>query len=269
MEFLSQLHQWIPAPVLLLVSVLNFVYLLHALSRRDWFWACWLAIPIVLNSTGILTVLFYTFSVALPAWNEHRGQARRRLHHAVSEAQETLKTTEMKIQEAEEALSASDTLQNRTWLAKLQVENGELDKAQATIEPLLHGVFSDDGEVLLAAASIDVARAQHREALEKLQHPNLDTAATRVQKMLLLAQVHEALSEPVLAEGQLRAALKVANGEEPRFKLAEFLHRNGKEEECQGILKLMLKLEVEASPLYRRQERPWFEAAARLRRKTK
>ena len=68
------------------------------------------------------------------------------------------------------------------------------------------------------------------------------------------------------ADATFQQAMVAATTEEPRARYAAFLIKQGRGEQARTILEQMAKTESRATPLYRRQEREWFQMAAGLRR---
>lgn len=256
----------LPALALWLFRLFNFIFLIHAISRRDWLWAVFLGLGFFLGG-GLFTTIFYGFLVFLPSVQGGGARARRAVTGAVQSGVEAVKPLNTKITEAQQALERSDTLSHRTELAHLLTRARRLDEAQATLQPLLTGIYCDDPGVLLTSARLDLAQGQPDKAARKLSRVELQTsAATRVQTLTLLAEAQAAQGDLSAAEASYQQAIQGATTEEPRTRYAEFLLQSGRREEAQGVLDRLLQIENEATPLYRRQEREWFELAGRLRR---
>lgn len=247
----------------MLMRVLIVASFVHALvSKQDIYWLVMLGLAVFLP--GIFTTLFalvYVFTVFIP-WLRGRGRVAGR---AVVRGVEAFKPLDTRIREAQLALADSDTLQNRADLAALQARAGRPDEAQATLLPLLTGIYRDDPVVLLTAAELDLTRGQAAEAEEKLNMVDLKTsAATRTRALTLLAQAQEAQGKE--AADTYQEAMRGATTEEPRARYAAYLLRHGRQEEARTLLDAMQKTEQKASSLYRKQEREWFAMADTLRR---
>lgn len=240
------------------------VGLVHAiLTRQQIFWMFLLGFGALLGSFfGLLGTLAYTFMVLIPSL---RGGGRV-AGQAVSRGVEALKPLDVRIREAGERLSESDTLANRAGLAALLARAGRRDEAQATLDPLLSGIYADDPVVLLTSAELDLARGNPAGAETRLNAVDLKTsAATRTRALTLLAQAQEAQGKPE-ADATYRDALTAATTEEPRARYAAYLVAQGRAAEAQMVLAAIAKTESRATPLYRRQEREWFDLASGLRR---
>lgn len=267
MDYLLAPGGWgLPNFVWLLIRAASFIFLIHALTRRDWFWAAFLALGLFLSG-GLITTLFYAFTVFFPSMQGSGTRTRRAVKETVQSGVEAVKSVETKIAEAEAALQWSDTLANRTALAHLLTRAKRLDEAQATLQPLLNGIYRDDPVVLLTSAGLDLAQGQPAAAEQKLTAVELQTsAATKTQTLTLLAEAQMQQGNVMGAEQSYREAMHTATTEEPRARYAEFLLGQGRAAEAEEVLNRLLQTENEATPLYRKQEREWFELAGRLRR---
>lgn len=243
------------------------VGLVHALiTRQPPYWMLTLGFAAFLG--GIFSMVFslvYVFTVLIPSLRGGTRVAGR----AVARGVESLKPLDLRIREAHEQLQESDTLQNRADLAALQARAGRPDDAQATLAPLLSGIYADDPVVLLTSAELDLARQEPAPAAAKLNRVDLKTsAATRTRTLTLLAQAQDAQNLPE-TDQTYRDAITGATTEEPRARYAAYLIRQGREDEARALLDALAKTEKKASSLYRRQEREWFQMAAGLRKELK
>ena len=250
--------------LLSIFGVLNILCLIHAVvTRQGLMWIAFLALNLFLG--GFIATLFYTFMVLVPGLQGSRRAATQ----AVQRGVEAIKPLDVRVREAQQALAESDTLDRRAELANLQARAGRPEEAQATLEPLLSGIYADDPVVLLSAAQLDLARGQPAEAEARLSRVDLRTsAATRTRTLTLLASAQEEQGKPA-ADATYREASQGATTEEPRARHAAYLLRQGRPEEARAVLDALQKTERQASPLYRKQEREWFALAAELRRQLK
>ena len=260
------LQPYLPV-IFTVLRLLAVVGLIHAImTRQQIFWMFLLGFGALLGSIfGLIGAAAYAFLVLIPSL---RGSGRA-AGRAVARGVDALKPLDVRIREAQEQLSESDTLQNRADLAALQARAGRPDEAQATLNPLLSGIYADDPVVLLTSAELDLARRNPQDAEVKLSRVDLRTsAATRTRTMTLLAQAQEAQAKPE-ADDTYRQAMVAATTEEPRARYAAYLMGQGRGGEAKTILDQMAKTEQKATGLYRRQEREWFQMAAGLRRELK
>ncbi|WP_104990049.1 hypothetical protein [Deinococcus sp. NW-56] len=241
------------------------VGLVHAImTRQPIFWMFLLAFGALFGQIyGLIGAVLYTFLVFLP-WLRGRGRVAGQ---AVARGVEAIKPLDIRIREARERLSESDTLAHRTDLAALQARAGRPDEAQATLAPLLGGIYADDPVVLLTSAELELARENPGAAEILLERVDLRTsAATRTRTLTLLAQAQAAQGKRPEADTTYREAMTAATTEEPRARYAAFLLGQGRRDEAAALLEAMEKTERRATPLYKRQEREWFQMAAGLRR---
>ncbi|GAA0497388.1 hypothetical protein [Deinococcus depolymerans] len=253
--------------VLNLLRLLAIVGLIHAVvTRQQVYWTVMLLFGALFGGLfGLAFAAVYTFMVLIPSL---RGGTRV-AGQAVARGVEALKPLDTRIREAQEQLQESDTLQNRADLAALQARAGRPDDAQATLAPLLSGIYADDPVVLLTSAELDLARHNPADAETKLNRVDLRTsAATRTRTLTLLAQAQDAQGKPE-ADQTYRDAITGATTEEPRARHAAYLIRQGRTEDARALLDQIARTESRATNLYKRQEREWFQMAAGLRKELK
>lgn len=246
---------------------LALIGLIHAIvTRQQVYWIVMLLFGALFGGLfGLAFAAVYTFMVLIPA---ARGGGRV-AGQAVARGVEALKPLDTRIREAHERLLESDTLQHRADLAALQARAGRPDDAQATLAPLLSGIYADDPVVLLTSAELDLARGDFSAAEGKLTRVDLRTsAATRTRTLTLLAQAQDAQGKPD-ADQTYRDAMTAATTEEPRARYAAYLIRQGHTEDARALLDQIAKTESRATNLYKRQEREWFQMAAGLRKELK
>lgn len=248
-----------------LIRGLAVVGLVHAImTRQPIFWMFLLAFGALFGSLfGMIGAVLYSVLVFFP-WLRGRGRVAGQ---AVARGVEAIKPLDTRIREAQERLEESDTLSNRTDLAALQARAGRPEEAQATLAPLLGGLYADDPVVLLTSAELDLARGNAAAAEGLLNRVDLRTsAATRTRTLTLLAQAQDAQGKREEADATYREAMTAATTEEPRARYAAFLLKQGRRDEAGALLDALAKTEQRATSLYRRQEREWFQMAAGLRR---
>ncbi|GBF07801.1 hypothetical protein DAERI_170060 [Deinococcus aerius] len=249
----------------LLMRGLVLLCFIHALvTRQDLYWLFILGLAVFFGGIfSTVGALIYAFTVFFP-WLRGSGRGAAR---AIGRGVEAIKPLDTRIREAQERLTESDTLANRTDLAALQARAGRPEEAQSTLQPLLSGIYADDPVVLLTSAELELARGNAAAAESLLSRVDLRTsAATRTRTLTLLAQAQDAQGKPQEADATYREAMTAATTEEPRARYAAFLLKQGRRQEAQALLDALAKTEQRATGLYRRQEREWFQMAAGLRR---
>lgn len=244
------------------------VGLVHAImTRQPLFWMFLLAFGALFGSLfGMIGAVFYAALVFFP-WLRGRGRVAGQ---TVARGVEAIKPLDTRIREAQERLGESDTLSNRADLAALQARAGRPQEAQATLAPLLSGIYADDPVVLLTSAELDLARGNAAAAETHLNRVDLRTsAATRTRTLTLLAQAQATQGKAAEADQTYREAMTAATTEEPRARYAAFLLKQERKEEAATLLDALARTEQRATGLYKRQEREWFQMAAGLRRELK
>ncbi len=237
------------------VGALQMICIIHAVLRRNYFWI------FLLLFVPLLGVIIYFFAEVLP------GIRRPRV--SLDPLREGLKSNATRLREAREALAEGDTLTRRLALAALLKDAGDYAEARATLEPAVNGLYHEDPALLTELADLALRQQEPQQALDWLAHIDVRrSAAVRVRTLLLRAEAHALLKEDEAAERDFRDALQGATSEEPRVKYAQFLLQRGRTEEATVLLDALRKTWQRANGLYRRQERPWFDLAERLRRQT-
>lgn len=237
-----------------IVGLLQLACIIHAITqRREFFW-----IWIILFLPG-LGAAIYLFMEVLPTWR------RRRLD--LGPVRERLQGEEGRIRSRAERLAETDTFQNREALAAELTRAGRLTEAEATLQPLLSGIYREDpmllttlGELKLRQGQLEAARAY----LERVNAMRSQTLGTRVK--LLLAEVYTGQGDAVAAERAYQDAMRGAITEEPRVKYAAFLIAQRRPDEARPLLAQLEKYRRSGTALYRRQEQEWFRMADDLRR---
>lgn len=241
-------------PLLFYLSgALQIACIIHAALRRNFYWI------FILLFLSYLGVILYFFIEVLP------GLRRPRVD--LDPLREAFRSDSSRLNAARERLAESDTLTNRVALAALLRRAGDLEGAQAVLEPAAQGLYSDDPLLLVELADLALAQGQPQRSLELLAGIDVRrSAAVRTHVLVLRAGAHAALGQPEEAEAAYREAMTGAITEEPRLKYARFLLEQGRREEALAQLDALRRTWQRASALYRRQERPWFDQAEALRR---
>jgi hypothetical protein len=242
---------YLNSPLGFIIGVITIISLIHAVTRRAdvyWFFII-LFIPFIGPS-------IYFVSNVLP--DLRRGN--------LSGALEGLKPTGMRVRDLEKQLEEVDTAQNRIQLAAAYRDAGELEKAEGMLEKARQGVFRNDPHVMFDLADVQFRGGKTEESVALLREllPNAPEEL-RSKTRSLLAQQIEA-TNPVEAESLYRAALAGAPGEEAKYRLASFLHRQGQRDEALRLAKDIERNGRRASGAYRMQQREWLEGASKLLR---
>lgn len=248
-----------------IMRVLAVACLVHAvLTKQEIYWMVMLGLAAFAGGPfSTIMMLVYAFTIFFPSLRGSGRQAGR----AVARGVEAIKPLDTRIKEAQERLNDSDTLQNRTDLAALLSRAGRHDEAQTTLQPALGGIYADDPVVLLTTAELALARGQLPEAEAHLSRVDLKTsAATRTHTLTLLARTQEQQGKLADADATYAQAVQGATSEEPRARYAQFLLQQGRKPEAKAMLEQIARAEKQASSIYRKQEREWFNLAEQLRK---
>ncbi len=237
-----------------ILGILQVGCIIHAITqRREFFW-----IWVILFLPGLGAAIYF-FVEVLPTL--------RRRRFSLEPVRERLQGEEARIRTKTERLADTDTFQNREALAAELTRAGRLTDAEATLQPLLTGIYREDPTLLTTLAELKFrqgALAEARAYLEQVDAMRSPTLGTRVK--LLLAEVHSGLGDIAAAERAYQDSLRGAITEEPRVKYAAFLIAQGRSGEAQPLLTQMEKTQRQATSTYRRQEQEWFKMAGELRR---
>ena len=240
-----------------LVGLLQLGFIIHAITqRREFFW-----IWVILFVPGLGAAIYF-FMEVLPTLR------RRRLN--LEPVRERLQGEEGRIRARSERLAETDTFQNREALAAELTRAGRLSEAEATLQPLLSGIYREDPLLLTTLAELKYHQGQLEEArayLEKVDAMRSQSMNARVK--LLLAEVHTGLGDPAAAERAYQDAMHGAITEEPRVKYAAFLIAQGRQSEAAPLLAQLEKFRKNGTAMYRRQEQEWFRLADQLRKSMK
>ena len=256
---MSFLSGWLAQyPVLsAVVGLLQLGCIVHAITqRRELFW-----ILVLLFLPGLGTLIYVLLEV-LPSLR------RRRLN--LEPMIERLQGSDARIRARSERLADTDTFQNREALAAELSRAGRLAEAEATLQPLLTGIYRDDPTLLYALAEVKYRQGRFEEARTSLERVDaMGSQALKNRVKLLLAEVSTQLGDPAAAERSYQEAMHGAITEEPRVKYAAFLVAQGRPDEAQPLLAQVEKIRRSAAGIYRRQEQEWFRMAEQLRRGVK
>lgn len=235
------------------VGLLQLGCIVHAVTqRREFFW-----IWVILFVPG-LGAAIYVFMEVLPT-------LRRRLN--LGPVRERLQNQEARIRSKSEQLAETDTFQNREALAAELTRAGRLTEAEATLRPLLTGIYREDPVLLTTLGELKSRQGHYEEArtyLERVDAMRSQTLHARVK--LLLAEVYTHLGDMVAAEQAYQDAMRGAITEEPRVKYAAFLIAQGRQAEAEPLLAQLEKFRQRGTAMYRRQEQEWFRMADQLRK---
>lgn len=237
-----------------ILGLLQVGCIIHAITqRREFFW-----IWVILFLPGLGAAIYF-FMEVLPTWR------RRRLN--LEPMRERLQSEEARIRSRSERLAETDTFQNREALAAELTRAGRLTEAEATLQPLLTGIYKEDPVLMITFAELKYRQGQLEEArayLEKVDAMRSQTLNARVK--LLLAEVFTGLGDAAAAERAYQDAMRGAITEEPRVKYAAFLIAQGRQSEAEPLLAQLDKFRRRGTAMYRRQEQEWFRMADQLRR---
>jgi hypothetical protein len=241
-------------PVLaVLVFGLQLLCLSHVLrtGRR----CQWLFIILALPVVGCLA---YFFLEILPDLQHSRAarQAVRDIGAVID--------PERDLREMAKRLAEADTVENRAALADECLRRGRAADAERLFQNCLIGVHTTDHALMLGLARAQFARDDYAGAcatLDRLRaaHPDLDCPDGH----LLYARSKEQQGEIEQALIEYAALAEYYPGEEARCRLALLLQKAGRVAEAKNLFQQVVRSVEQASKLYYRTERDWYEVARR------
>jgi hypothetical protein len=167
-----------------------------------------------------------------------------------------------RIRALEEAIRESDTADKRTDLAGLYLKHGRTADALAVLKPALEGPLRNHHELIHSLARLQVENGAWEEAEATLGR--LDQAGSSIHKRsrrLLLARIRAGQGRAEEAEEMLKDLARTEDSEEPRYRYSAFLRSLGRHGEADELLLRITKQLRSAGGLYRRSERYWLARA--------
>ena len=215
----------------------------------------WMFIILALPLAGCLA---YFFLEILPDLRHSRAarQAVRDIG-AVIDPERDLRETAQRVAEA-------DTVENRAALAEECLRRGRAAEAKQLFQSCLTGVHATDHALMLGLARAEFALDDYAGACETLDrlraaHPSLDCPDGH----LLYARSKEQQGETEQALIEYAALAEYYPGEEARCRLALLLQKTGRVAEARTLFQQVVRSVEQASKLYYRAERDWYEVARR------
>jgi hypothetical protein len=232
------------------LQVLCLVHVMRTGRRCQWLFVI-LALPLV----GCLAYLFLEI---LPDLRHSRAarQAVRDIGAVID--------PERDLREMAKRLAGSDTVENRAALADECLRRGRAADAKRLFQNCLTGVHATDHAFMLGLARARFALEDYAGACETLDrlraaHPDLSCPAGH----LLYARSKEQQGETEQALIEYAALVEYYPGEEARCRLALLLQKTGRVAEARTLFQQVARSVEQASKLYYRAERDWYEVARR------
>jgi hypothetical protein len=253
MDFLTWL---IPTnPIGLALFILQLVCIYGVISRRHEIW--WILVILVLPFFGII---LYISRYGFPSLRAPD----------LSGVADALKSPSARIADLKRELEERDTVELRLELARAYKSAGQLEDAVREIESTKKGIYKDDAHITYELADARFEQGQYELARELVKQA-LENAPgeLRGKARLLLARTLEKLEHDAEAEEIFKSVSPLASGEEGRYRYAEFLVARGRKDEAVKLIADLQKSYNRSAPIYRRQQRQWFDLAQKLERQIK
>ncbi len=242
-------------PLGLALLLLQLVCIYGVISRRHEIW--WVLIIIVVPLFGsVMYISRYGFpSLRAPD---------------VSGLADAFKSSSARIADLKRELEDKDTVELHLELAREYKRAGMLDDAVREIESTKKGIYKDDAHITFELADVRFEQGDYPQAHELVTQVVANAPGElKGKSRLLLARTLEKLNRDAEAEELFKSVSPVASGEEGRFRYAEFLATRGRKDEATKLLAELQKNYNRSAPIYRRQQRQWFDLALKLEREIK
>ncbi len=253
MDFLRYL---IPSnPIGLALFVLQIVCIYGVISRRHEIW--WVLVILVLPLFGCM---IYVSRYGFPSFRAPD----------VSALADTFKSPTARINDLKRELEDKDTVELHLELAREYKRAGMLIEAVREIESTKKGIYKDDAHITFELADARFEQGDYAQAHELVAEVVQNAPGElKGKSRLLLARSLEKLGSDTEAEEIFKSVSPLASGEEARFRYAEFLAARGRKGEATKLLAELQKNYNRSAPIYRRQQRQWFDLALKLERELK
>jgi hypothetical protein len=242
-------------PLGLGLLLLQIVCIYGVLSRRHEVW--WVLIILVLPGLGSL---YYLSRYGFPSFRAPD----------VSGLADAFKSSSARIADLKRELEDKDTVELHLELAREYKRAGMLDDAVREIESTKKGIYKDDAHITYELADVRFEQGDYAQAHDLVtQVVQNAPGELKGKSRLLLARTLEKLNQDAQAEEIFKSISPLASGEEARFRYAEFLVSRGRKDEAAKLLTELQKNYNRSAPIYRRQQRQWFDLAQKLERDIK
>lgn len=176
-----------------------------------------------------------------------------------------MKSSDERIRIRREIVEDSGTIKNRLLLADELSAAGRHDEECAVLTEGLRGAFKDDAQLLLriAEAQLDAGQVDAAHASVEAIEPER-TSDFQMKLKLLRARVYSQQRRSEEAESLFAELIALKRNEAPRYYFAQSLLGSARHEEGLRILRDILTRFRRGTPVWRYQERRWYNAAKRL-----
>ncbi len=147
------------------------------------------------------------------------------------------------------------------------LKHGRFEEAISIYRRVLTGLYEHDPNLMLGLARAQFGLGQAaaaRGTLEQLRQANPDF--THPDAQLLYARALEAEGSPEQALAEYRPLATAYPGAEAAVRYAQLLQAQGHTQEAATVARELLERARIAPAHYRRAQRPWLDAAARIAR---
>lgn len=229
------------------IPLIQIIMAVHALKTgRNWYW---LWIIICFPFLGAAVYFFVEFLPSYP--------------HITFDSVLNVLVPGRELENLENAVADTDTVQNRRALGDYYLSHGQAGKALENFRECVKGVFKDDGEMNIRLCSALVETGQFQEAqtiLEGLRKKK--TAYETSQRDVLYGRVLEGLGRKAEAIQVYEDVLSRFGSEvEGCCHLARLYAQEGQKDKARTLYTELLKRAKRFSPHYRQAMRLWIKTA--------
>lgn len=165
-----------------------------------------------------------------------------------------------------EARATSNVASNQRYADEL-LKHGRFDEAIRTYRSVLTGLYEHDPNLMLGLARAQFGAGQAaaaRSTLEQLTQAN--PGFNHPDAQLLYARTLEAEGNTEQALAQYQPLATAYPGAEAAVRYAQLLHAKGRAQEAATVARELLERARIAPAHYRKAQRSWLDAAARIAR---
>ena len=239
---------------LILPYVLSLALIVHCIKTgRNWIWV-W-----VMLFLPLLGALAYTAVEILPEL--FRSQSAHRTARGLKKAMDPFGD----LRRLEREAQITGNVASRQRYAEELTRHGRFGEAIAQYRQTLTGLYEHDPNLMLGLARAQFGQgdaAGARVTLEALMQHN--PGFNSPERHLLYARALEQEGNLARALEEYRALAPAYPGAEGSVRYAQLLERQGEHEEARKVARELLEQARIAPAHYRRAQRTWLDAAARL-----
>jgi hypothetical protein len=236
---------FIPGYFYYISIALQIICVLHCIRQgttQKWIWMI-IFLPLVGS-------VVYFFSEIVP---------RRRTGDWQAGVGSLLVSPSARIKRLEETLSFANTFNNRVLLANAYMSAGRTEEAIELYSTSLTGAFTENEYVMSRLIPAYFITGRYPELIAMARKIYKSPQFARSEAHLLYARALDLMGDKEGAEAEFKKMKGRFADFEARYQYGLFLHREGREEEAQGLLEDIVKEAAHLSSRERRANRAWIQ----------